>query len=76
MAFIAPPERLKPFPDAERVKPKDRARRWEDRRYIYTWDGTHGRIEKFDKTGRHLGEYHPETGELTKDAVPGRRIEV
>jgi hypothetical protein len=76
MAFIPAPEKLKPFPNADRVKPRGRPRRWADSDYFYKWDGTHGRIEKYDKTGRHLGEYHPETGELTKDAVPGRRIEV
>jgi len=76
MAFIAPPERLKPFPEAERVKPRGRARRWSDGDCLYEWDGLHGRIEKYDKTGRHLGEYHAETGELTKAAEPGRRIEV
>jgi len=76
MAFIPPPERLKAFPKAERVKPKDRARRWSDGEHIYVWDGLHGRVEKYGKTGHHLGEYDGESGELTKKAEPGRRIEV
>ncbi|MGN6494493.1 MAG: colicin E3/pyocin S6 family cytotoxin [Agriterribacter sp.] len=28
----------------------------------------HGRVEKYDKSGRnHLGEFDPETGEMTKE---------
>lgn len=76
MAFIPAPEKLKAFPDAERAKPKGRARRWSDGEYIYEWDGLHGRVEKYSKTGHHLGEYDVETGELTKGAEPGRRLEV
>lgn len=76
MAFIPAPERLKPFPNAERVKPRGRARRWSDDDYLYEWDGLHGRIEKYDKEGHHLGEYDAETGRLTKSAEPGRRIDI
>jgi hypothetical protein len=76
MAVIPAPDRLKAFPGAERVKPKGRARRWSDAEYVYEWDGLHGRVEKYTKTGHHLGEYDPDTGELTKDREPGRRIEV
>ena len=76
MAFIPPPERLKAFPGAERVKPRSRARRWSDNDYIYEWDGLHGRVEKHTRTGHHLGEYDPDTGEMKKGPDPGRRIEV
>lgn len=76
MVFIPAPERLKGFPEAERVKPRGRARRWSDGEYIYEWDGLHGCVEKYDRTGHHLGEYDPDTGLLKKPAEPGRRIEV
>jgi hypothetical protein len=33
----------------------------------YQWDYTHGHIEVYDKSGRHLGEMDPITGEL----IPG-----
>lgn len=42
----------------------------------YDWDYTHGDIEKYDKRGRHLGSVDPETGRQTKDAVPGRRLDI
>ena len=47
--------------------------RWEDGRYIYEWDSRHGEVEKYDKRGKHLGSFDPETGEELKGPVPGRR---
>ncbi|MBY3562566.1 hypothetical protein HFN66_33405 [Rhizobium laguerreae] len=36
-------------------------------------DYQHGKIEKFDKSGKkHLGEYYPVTGAQTKPPKPGR----
>jgi len=76
------PDKLKAFPGAESAKGKSQVRggggqraRWQDKRNIYEWDYRHGRVEKYDKRGRHLGEYDPTTGAKTKNAVPGRRIE-
>lgn len=47
--------------------------RWKDRKgRIYEWDYENGRIELYDKQGKHLGEFDPQTGERTKDAEPGR----
>jgi RHS repeat-associated protein len=37
------------------------------------WDSENGRVEVYDKNRNHVGEFDPETGEKTKDAVPGRR---
>ncbi|WP_223480656.1 MULTISPECIES: colicin E3/pyocin S6 family cytotoxin [unclassified Pseudomonas] len=48
-------------------------RRWKDRKgRIYEWDSENGRVELYDKQGKHLGEFNPDTGERTKDAEPGR----
>ena len=53
-------------------------RRWRspDGKRIFTWDGFHGEIEVFNKRGRHLGAIHPVHGNLLKDAVAGRTIDV
>lgn len=43
---------------------------------FYTWDYTHCDIEVFDKNGNHKGSMDPKTDEMTKPAVPGRRIQI
>ncbi len=45
-------------------------------RRLYTWDSLHGEVEVFNGRGRHLGVIHAVTGELIKDAVRGRSIDV
>jgi hypothetical protein len=81
--MIRPPPTLKAFPRAERTKPKTPRlgggglrRRWidHDADRIYEWDSRHGKVEAYDGRGRHLGEFHPDTGEMTKPADPTRRI--
>lgn len=42
----------------------------------YEWDNLHNEIEVFNKQGRHLGAMDPTTGEMIKDAVPGRTIDI
>jgi RHS repeat-associated protein len=42
----------------------------------YEWDHTHGDIEVYDSNGRHLGSAHPDTGELYKPEVAGRKIDL
>ena len=42
----------------------------------YTWDSLHGEIEVFNKRGKHLGAIHAVTGQLVKNAVKGRSIDV
>jgi hypothetical protein len=81
MTYVLPPATLLAFPSAVQKKPKTRARgggllkRWKDDEFIYEWDTLHGKVEKYNKKGRHLGEFDPETGEKTKEASPNRRIE-
>jgi len=43
---------------------------------LYTWDFLHGEIEVFNARGHHLGVLHAVTGQLTKPAVKGRKINV
>lgn len=80
---VPPPRKLPAFPDAQRAKPKTPVQgggglrpRWKDRDgTIYEWDRQHGTVEKYDKRGRHLGEFDPNTGQRTKHADPSRRVE-
>ena len=68
---------------AQPVRPKTFIRgtgklrkRWKDAEgNIYEWDYQHGSVEKYDRGGRHLGEFHPETAIILKFADPNRRIE-
>ena len=41
---------------------------------FYQWDYTHGDIEVYNNRGIHLGSANPETGEMIKSAVLGRRL--
>ncbi|MGH8330279.1 MAG: S-type pyocin domain-containing protein [Pseudomonas fluorescens] len=74
------PKTLPAFPDATRAKQMSSVQgggkkrsRWKDRKgRIYEWDYENGRIELYDKQGKHLGEFNPDTGERTKVAEPGR----
>lgn len=83
MSHIPPPKELKAFPDAVIVKSKttiqgsnQRRRRWQTpNKQFYEWDYQDGTIEKYNKNGRHLGEFDPSTGEQIKNADPNRRIE-
>ena len=76
--MVSAPRRLKAFPNAERVKPKSVRHRWLDAEtgYIYEWDYQHGRVERYDRRGRHLGEFDPETGAMTKSANSEQTIEI
>ncbi|TRO39948.1 colicin E3 [Pseudomonas sp. ALS1279] len=68
------------FPGAKPVRPKasvqgggKKRKRWKDLKgRIYEWDSQHGAVEIYDKQGKHLGEFNPETGEQTKPADPSR----
>jgi hypothetical protein len=50
--------------------------RSKDKKRHFTWDGLHGEIEVFNKNGNHLGSIEPIHGELRKEAVAGRYIDV
>lgn len=81
MTYIPPPKLLPAFPNTRRVKGKTRIkgggirRRWEDSKFIFEWDGFHGKVEKYNKRGNHLGEFDPVSGEQTKEPDPVRFIE-
>lgn len=50
-------------------------KRWKDPKgTIYEWDSQHGAVEKYNKRGKHLGEFDPNTGEQTKPANPTRKV--
>ncbi len=76
--MVPAPRRLRAFPNAERVKPKSARRRWFDAEsgYIYEWDYQHGRVERYDRSGRRVGEFDPDTGAMTKPANPGQTVEI
>ncbi|MDP9785617.1 colicin E3/pyocin S6 family cytotoxin [Pseudomonas fluorescens] len=76
------PDLLPAFPDAKWAPPKTRMKggglrpRWKDNeKLIYEWDFQHGAVEKYNKRGKHLGEFDPITGAQTKPANPTRWIE-
>ncbi len=74
--YVTPPKNLPGFPNARPVKklaPRYR-QRWEDADgTTYEWDYQHGAVEKYNKSGKHLGEYDPNTGTQTKPPDPGRK---
>ena len=77
------PRFLTAFPEAIRAPSKSGVKggghlrpRWKDPQgYIYEWDFERGKVEKYNKRGKHLGEFDPITGERTKDAEDKRRID-
>ena len=74
MAHILPPKDIRGF---EQIRAKGSTRkRWRDKSgFIWEWDSQHGRLEKYDKRGNHLGEFDLEFNQ-TKVADPKRKIEV
>jgi hypothetical protein len=51
-------------------------KRWKDQKgNIYEWDSQHGALEKYNKRGKHLGEFDSSTGEQTKPADKTRSVE-
>ena len=70
---------IKGIDDLRVVKPigggDNKRKRWKDKKgCIYEWDRLHGRCEKYNKNGKHLGEFDPETGKQTKPANKTRSI--
>ncbi|WP_424894287.1 colicin E3/pyocin S6 family cytotoxin [Streptomyces sp. SAI-124] len=41
---------------------------------MYEWDSQHGTVEKYNKRGKHLGEFDANTGAQTKPANPTRKV--
>lgn len=76
-----PPRNLAAFPLAKRVRPKTpypggMRPRWQDvNGELLEWDFRHGRVERYNPRGRHLGEFDPESGEQLSPADPARKVE-
>ncbi|WP_174514510.1 colicin E3/pyocin S6 family cytotoxin [Streptacidiphilus jiangxiensis] len=77
---VPAPTSLPGFPNARKATAKTpvqggggKRARWEDGKNIYEWDSQHGEVEKYDKNGRHLGAYDPNTGAQLKGPVSGRK---
>ena len=81
--YVPAPDVPGAFPTLVRAKPKTPVRgggglrkRWKDGEgNIFEWDSQHGRLEAYDKRGRHIGEFDPDTGLQTKPADPTRSVE-
>lgn len=82
--YVPAPKRIEGIPGLRRAKPKTpvpgggnlKRKRWEDKKgNIYEWDSQHARLEKYNKRGKHQGEFNHETGEQTKPANKTRRVE-
>ncbi len=77
------PKTIAGIPGLTRARPKTPVqgvgglrKRWKDSEgNIYEWDSQHGTLEKYNKKGKHLGEFDPETGKQTKPADPTREVE-
>jgi hypothetical protein len=77
------PSNIPGIPGLRRARPKTSVqgggglrKRWTDSDgNIYEWDSQHGTLEKYDKRGRHQGEYDPETGGQTKPADSTRKVD-
>lgn len=81
--YFPAPKGLSAFPDAQIAKRKTPVKgggglrkRWKTRDgTIYEWDSQHGAVEKYNKQGKHLGEFNPETGEQNKPIDNTRKVE-
>ena len=82
-SYHPPPKGLSAFPDAKITVRKTPLKgggglrkRWKTKDgTIFEWDSQHGAVEKYNKRGKHLGEFNPETGEQTKNADSTREVE-
>ncbi len=81
--YHSAPTGLTAFPDAVKANRKtpvkgggNLRKRWKTSKgIIFEWDSQHGMVEMYDRRGRHLGEYDPETGKQTKPADKTRNVE-
>lgn len=81
--YFPKPDILPAFAGAKWARPKTQVQgggkqrpRWVDGDgNIYEWDFQHGTVEKYNKRGRHLGEFDHLTGVELKPADSKRRIE-
>ncbi|WP_281358631.1 colicin E3/pyocin S6 family cytotoxin, partial [Alteromonas ponticola] len=71
LKYIPPPKEIDGINGLKSAKPKTAIqgggglrKRWKDKKgNIYEWDSQHGTVEKYNKQGKHLGEFDPNTGE-------------
>lgn len=83
LGYQPAPTTLPAFPDAVKAKKKTSVQgggklrpRWRDSDgHIYEWDFQHGAVEKYNKRGKHLGEFNYVTGEQTKAPDSTRNVE-
>lgn len=81
--YVPKPKLLPGFPDAKWARPKTAIQgggglrpRWKAQDgTIFEWDFKHGAVEKYNKRGKHLGEFNHITGTQNKPADPTRTIE-
>ena len=60
-----------------RLRSKGHRKRWTNPRgQLFEEDTQHGELEKYNDRGKHEGSVDPDTGEVIKDPVRGRTIEV
>lgn len=78
--YVPAPKELPGFPDARSAKRKTPVqgggglrKRWTWDGKILEWDSQHGEVEMYDKRGKHLGAYDPQTGARVKGPEAGRR---
>ena len=66
------------FDECESLSVYSGQKRWRSRKkkQIYTWDSFHCEIEVWTMRGKHLGALDPDSGDLIKNAVKGRKIDV
>ena len=84
-AYYPPPNSLPGFPGTQLAPRKTPVKgggglrkRWKERKgkkRIIEWDSQHGRVEVYNKRGKHEGEYNHETGKQTKPADKTRTVE-
>jgi hypothetical protein len=81
-AYVPAPLQLPAFPNAIRVRGKTAMpggglrQRWKNRAgSIYEWDYRHGRVEVYDRRGRHIGKCGPVTGVRTQPPNPDYQVD-
>ncbi|WP_328528974.1 colicin E3/pyocin S6 family cytotoxin [Nocardioides sp. NBC_00368] len=79
-SYVPAPSTLPGFPGAQRAKPMTPVqgggglrKRWTWDGNILEWDSQHGEVEMYNKRGKHLGAYDPETGNQVKGPEAGRK---
>jgi Cytotoxic/Domain of unknown function (DUF4157) len=83
LKYIPAPKTLRAFPNARAAKPKTpvqgggklRARWKDDEGNIFEWDSQHGTVERYNKNGKHQGEFDASSGQMTKGPDKNRTVE-